>query len=198
MIRVKWRVVLGLLAALPGSGLAAETVLFNESPAYLCYLAANERRPRDEGLEDCDAAIAKENLTPTALAATLSNRGLLRARGGAIEAALSDHDRAVRLTPEVASLFINRANAYTLREQFLPALQDLDYAVALGDEQVHLAFYNRALIHQRLGNLAAARSDAEAALATVPESDRYASLLESLSPGARQPDADDDIEPSTP
>ena len=179
------RLRLGIVASLAAFSAttpvqASETILFNESPAYLCYQAAIEQRDRDIGLEDCDTAIEKQGLATEALAATHSNRGLLLARTGDIEAALKDHDRAVRLAPEIASLFINRANSYTLHEQFLPALQDLDYAIALADERIHFAYYNRALIHRRLGNLEAARLDAEAALASVPESDRYASLLESL------------------
>lgn len=159
---------------------AAETVLFNDSPAYNCYLAAIEKLDRSSGLEDCDMAITVQGLATEEMAATLSNRGLLLARSGKLEAALKDHDRAVRLAPDNGSLFINRANAYTAQSKFLPALQDLDYAVQLNDPQVHLAYYNRALIHSRLGNLAAARADAERALAAVPEDERYASFLQSL------------------
>lgn len=169
---------------------AAETILFNESPAYMCYLAAIDQRAAEEGLDDCDIAIEKQGLGTATLAATLSNRGLLHARAGAVDDAIKDHDRAVRLNPEVGSLFINRANAYTLQERFLPALQDLDFAVQIGDEQVHLAYYNRALIHQRLGNLAAARQDAEQALATVPDSDRYTSLVETLAAESKAGTAD--------
>ncbi|MEM1434755.1 MAG: hypothetical protein AAGG11_11910 [Pseudomonadota bacterium] len=173
-------ILLALLGLLAGPGQGAETVLFNESPAYMCYLAAIDKHDRDDGIEDCDTAIELQGLTTEAMAATLSNRGLLLARSGEVEAAIKDHDRAVRLAPDNGSLFINRANAYTLQSKFLPALQDLDYAVELSDAQVHLAYYNRALIHSRLGNRAAARADAERAVAAAPESDRYASFLQSL------------------
>ncbi|MFK7912311.1 MAG: tetratricopeptide repeat protein [Pseudomonadales bacterium] len=174
-------VVCAMLAALAAPSPAATTMVLNGSPAHLCYQAA-VRRDDDHGLDDCDAAIENQALPPMDLASTYSNRALLLARGGNLRAALKDHQQAVRLAPQVASIRINRANLYTRQRRFELALDDLDLAAGMDDPVRHLAFYNRALLHQRLGNAAAAREDAEQAVAYAPDNEAYAAYLKTLTP----------------
>lgn len=159
----------------------ASTLVLNGSPAHLCYLAALQRED-SHGLDDCDAAIEHQALPTQDLASTHSNRALLLARDGDLRGALKDHLRAVELAPQVASIRINRANLYTRQRQFKLALDDLDLAAAMDDPVRHLAFYNRALLHQRLGNAAAAREDAEQALAYAPDNEAYVEYLKTLQP----------------
>lgn len=165
--------------ALPAGG--ATTMMLNESPAHQCYQAAL-RRDDDHGIDDCDAAIEHQALPKLDLASTYSNRALLLARGGDLRAAMKDHQRAVELAPDVASIRINRANLYTRQRRYELALDDLDRAARMDDPVRHLAFYNRALLHQRLGNAAAAREDAERAVAYAPDIEAYAAYLKSLQP----------------
>jgi tetratricopeptide (TPR) repeat protein len=124
----------GLLAAfalLPIGGLqAAETVLFNESAAHQCYLAALRGADARE-VDICNAALQHQSLKSADFAATLSNRGLLLARSGRYEDALRDHDRAIQTTPDLASLYINRSNTYTRAQRFDEAMGDLDQAIAI-------------------------------------------------------------------
>lgn len=171
--------VLWAAAWLPVSLAASTTVVLNDSPAHQCYKAAL-RGDDDDGIDHCDAAIEHQALTRSDLASTYSNRGLLEARGGDLRSALKDHNRAVKLAPEVASVFINRANLYLRLRRFEEALNDLDEAVRLNDAVRHLAFYNRALLHQRLGNQEAAREDAEQAVALGPDIEAYSNYLKSL------------------
>ena len=173
--------VTAVSVALAGRALAATTMVLNGSPAHLCYQAAL-RRDDAHGLDDCDAAIEHQALPPLDLASTYSNRALLLARGGNLKDALQDHLRAVKLAPDVASIRINRANLYTRLRRYELALDDLDLATAMEDPVRHLAFYNRALLHQRLGNAAAAREDAEQAVAYAPDNAAYAEYLKTLTP----------------
>ncbi|MGI9326130.1 MAG: tetratricopeptide repeat protein [Pseudomonadales bacterium] len=168
-----------LLLVSPAFAAASTTLLLNESPAQQCYQAAL-RRDGDDGIEDCDLAIEHQALGRVDMASTLSNRGLLLARGGDLKAALKDHNRAVKLAPELCSVLINRANVFTRTQQFESALNDLDQAVMMDDPVRHLAYYNRALLHQRLGNTAAAREDAEQAVTYGPDIEAYARYLETL------------------
>ncbi len=168
-----------LLLLSPSLARASTTLLLNESPAHQCYQAAL-RRDGDDGIEDCDTAIEHQALGRVDMASTLSNRGLLLARGGDLKSALKDHNRAVKLAPELCSVLINRANVYSRTQQFDLALNDLDQAVMMDDPVRHLAYYNRALLHQRLGNTAAAREDAEQAVAYGPDIEAYARYLETL------------------
>lgn len=180
------------MALLFGSGVSASaaiplaaastggaTILLNESPAYLCYQAAL-RRDDQFGVDDCDRAIELQGLTRMDRASTFSNRGLLLGRRGDQRGAMRDHNRALKLAPELASAWINRANAHLRQRDLAAALSDLDQAVALESQTRHLAYYNRALLHQKLGNLAAARADAEQALREAPETASYAEFLDAL------------------
>ena len=124
-------VAAGVVAALPWRAVdAAESVIFNESAAHLCYLEALRASTLVE-TEDCDAAIEHQSLKREDFAATLSNRGLLLARGGDLESALRDHDRAIESAPEIPSLYVNRANTYSRAQRLAEARADLDRAILM-------------------------------------------------------------------
>ncbi len=162
-----------------GSVLASSTLLLNGSPARQCYLAAREPVDADM-IETCTLAIQEQMLTPTDLAATYSNRGILLARAGRLRAALKDHNRAVRLAPETTSIYINRSNALLAAKRFAEALADLETAIARQDELLPVAYYNRALMFNSLGDHESARADAERAASLAPESEAYRRFARNL------------------
>ena len=141
---------------------ASESILFNGSPAYDCYKAAIDD-PHPSDIDHCDLAINVQPLTRVELAATYSNRGVIHGRFGDVRQSMSDHNRAAELAPDLPNIYVNRANVFTRLKQYPQALDDLDRAIQLGGEVAHIAYYNRALLHQSLGNSEAARTDAETA-----------------------------------
>ena len=177
-------------AALPwvcvlGTGLlsvvasATETVLLNTSPARDCYRAAADRgSPTD--IETCTLAIEHQMLVPEDLAATYSNRGILHVRSGDLVAGLKDHDRAVALAPELASVYINRSNALVAAKRYRDAMADLERAIANAGDHLPIAYYNRALMFKRLGDRQAARADAERAAELAPETVAYREFIQAL------------------
>lgn len=169
--------VTALGAAHPGR--AAETVLLNESPAFLCYRAAL-RGDSDTGIDWCTTAIESQALPPEDLAATYSNRGLLLSRDGEVGAALKDHDKAIVIAPDMGSLYVNRANAYVRAKRMNDAMGDLERAIDIADASLAAAHYNRALLFQRLGDGRAARADAERATELSPETEAYRRYLHEL------------------
>lgn len=162
----------------PGS-FAAQTVLFNESAAFECYQAALHDGGRFD-IESCSMAPEYQTLSRVDRAATHSNRGLLYARIGDLREALRDHDRAVKLAPELASIYINRSNSLVRVSRFEGAMRDLEKAIELADHSLAYAHYNRALLFQRLGDSQAARADAEKAAEIAPESKGYQAFLRQL------------------
>lgn len=137
--------------ALLGAGIAnaAETLLLNDSAAQQCYLAAlSGADARD--VEICNVALEHQSLRKTDFAATLSNRGLLLTRSQRFDDALADHDRAIAMTPEIPSLYINRSNTYTRAKRYDDAMRDLDRAIQLAEQ---------------------ARATAERAVAAAPPAD---------------------------
>lgn len=162
-----------------GIATASESILFNGSPAYDCYRSAsNDPHPSD--LDDCDLAISAQTLSTAELAATYSNRGVIYGRIGDIRQSMKDHNRAAELAPDLPNVYVNRANVFTRLKQYQAALDDLDQAIRLGGEVAPIAYYNRALLHQSLGNAEAARVDAETAAALSPETVEYQQLRDQL------------------
>ncbi len=52
-------------------------------------------------------------------------------------------------------------------------MRDLEKAIEIADESLAFAHYNRALLFQKLGDLQAARADAEMAAEIAPDSPAY-------------------------
>ena len=77
-----------LLAATPAAG--AVSVIGN-SAARSCYLAAESRTgPSVNALRFCNEALEQEALNADQLVATLVNRGIIKARLGDFDEAISD------------------------------------------------------------------------------------------------------------
>ncbi len=168
-----------LLASFPALG--SETLLLNRSPAQDCFVATrNGGDPSASDIDSCTMAIEHQMLVPDDLAATYSNRAILLARSGDYAAALKDHNRAHKLSPERASIYINRSNTLVAIKRYEDALQDLDNAIAIADATLPIAHYNRALMFKTLGDTEAARADAERAAELAPESDAYRRFINDL------------------
>lgn len=158
---------------------AATSVILNTSPAFECYQEV-VRYGSVPDFDFCNTAIEFQALDRLELAATYSNRGILYSRKGKIRAALADHNRAVKLAPELSSTSINRANTYVKARRFVEAMSDMDRAVAIADDRVAVAHYNRALLFQRIGDLASARKDGELAASLLPDDVEYQDYVRTL------------------
>ena len=169
-----------LMVLLAAGAHAAQTILFNESAAFECYQAALHGHGSGFDIEPCTTALEHQVLNVVDRAATHSNRGLLYARVGDLQAAMKDHDRAVKLASEVGSIYVNRSNTLVRLKRFDKAMEDLERAIALADISLAYAHYNRALLFHRLGDRQAARMDAERAAEIEPDSPSYLRYLRML------------------
>jgi tetratricopeptide (TPR) repeat protein len=178
--------VTAVIVLVPSVAVASETVLFNESAAFECYQAALHEGDKYD-IDTCTLALDHQMLGAMDRAATFSNRGLIYARIGDLRAALSDHNRAVRIAPDVSSVYINRSNTFIRAKQYERAMRDLEQAIDIADEHLAYAHYNRALLFRRLGDGQAARGDAERAAAIAPEREAYREFLRQLEAATGRP-----------
>ena len=143
--------------ALPAA--AAITVIGN-SAARLCYEASESQLRTGAGIDNCDRALATENLTRHDTVATHVNRGILRLRKGRIDGAIEDFDSAIALDPGQAEAYLNKGLAL-LRMPGGPdqALPLFDTALQRNTRKPALAYYGRAVAHELGGRVRDAYRD---------------------------------------
>jgi tetratricopeptide (TPR) repeat protein len=139
---------------------AAVTVLGN-SAARLCYEAAEARMvPTFDSLGRCDLALSQETLSEDDRNATYVNRGILRMRGGNVDAAVQDYDRAIAADPQLAEAYLNKGLA------LVRTAHDWDQAITLFNTALEkrarrpaFAYYGRAIAYEAEGKLKEAYLD---------------------------------------
>ena len=161
-----------------GANAAASTVL-GSTDSLRCF---EESRLvlGQQGLAFCDRAIEKGSLTRRDLGATYSNRGIIHANNGKFSLALSDHNRAISLLPEMGQAYINRGNTHFQMRDFKSAISDYEKAVELEAEPRHIPYYNMALTLLQLKRIGEARAALEKSLAYSPGSTKIKRQLEDL------------------
>ena len=157
----------GAVAALPAS--AAEKVIGKNVPmAVACYEAAEFHADAKTGIANCTDALLGEPLTLPNRAATYVNRGILEARSRDPDTAISDYNTSLDINPKLADAYVNRGAAHVMLKQFKEAVSDLTEGLALGTKSPEVAYYDRAMAHEELGDIKAAYEDYKSALRVAP------------------------------
>lgn len=139
------------------------------SDARVCADLAAAGRYDDEALAACNRALAREPLNNDALIATLMNRGIVRARRNEAAAALADFDAVLAREAEHAEAHLNRGVALLMLERPGDAIVALTEALSLGAAEPQIAYYNRAVARETLGDLRGAYEDYSTALELDPD-----------------------------
>ena len=121
-----------------GSGNAAQCFFFSGNPSSL------------SDAKVCTDAIRYDDLSKRDLAATHTNRGIIRARSGKLRQALEDHNQAVRLKADLSKIYINRGTVFHRLGEYEKALVDYQKALELGEVPIDIVQYNIALSLQKM------------------------------------------------
>ena len=100
----------------------------------------------------CSAVISFSPFRGSLIAFAYEGRGRIALRHGDAARAVADFDEAVRLNPNRASLFRDRALAHRRAGQLEPAIADYDQAIAL-DPGPAAPYYDRGLALAAKGDL---------------------------------------------
>lgn len=166
------------IAAATAMPATAGIVSLGNSLARDCYQAAVARDFDRNAMNHCNLALSQEGLDARGRAATLVNRGVLHMRGRSYIAANRDFDRALATDQSNAEAWLNKAIAKLQQNQGSPeALPLIERALALGTTEKALAYYSRAVVHERIGNVKAAYADLQRARALAPDWDAPAEDL---------------------
>ena len=160
---------------LPLSNAAAQnsTLFGGNSFARACFehsqTAALTGTANRLDVEDCDRAIEDAGLKKDDLVATYVNRGIVLMAMEDHAGAVRDYNKALSMSDDVGEAYINRGNLWFMYQKFPQAIEDYDNALKYGVSKPHVAYLNRGMARENLGEFEAAETDYKKALELVPE-----------------------------
>lgn len=156
-----------LFALAPHSASAAVTVI-GSGPATLCYEGAESGGDPGEYIWYCNQAL-NTVLSIHDRAATYINRGVLRLGLNESTAALADFDAGLGIDPSLGEGYIDRGASLIMKKEYAEALKSIDKGLGLGARRPALAYFDRAIAHEGLGDIPAAYKDYQQALVVQPD-----------------------------
>ena len=164
---------------LAGLGLWAASILSPASAAGVsrddareCYLATLKDASRETdqaGLRACGAALeAADN--SDARAGLLANRAYIRLRMTDYSGTVADAEASLSLAPDLAAANLNRGAGLIGMGRYQDALPSLEKAVTLSSgNKLELAYYNRGIVREHLGDISGAYFDYKKAAELDPK-----------------------------
>jgi tetratricopeptide (TPR) repeat protein len=152
-----------------GNATAAVTTIGGGGLAHSCYNAAEFGIAPRDNIKTCTLALEQQALSARDRAATLVNRGILYASLGKNGAALADYDDAVAADSNLADAYINRGTVLIAMGRFNDALDAVSTGIKMKPDHAQIAYYNRAIAEENLGNIKGAYEDLKQAVAIAPD-----------------------------
>lgn len=146
---------------------AAVTVL-SSGTARVCYLAAENGLEPNDYIQVCNQALSGM-LNVRDRAATLVNRGILKMARFDGTGANSDFNRGLALKNDMAEGYVDRGASLIMLHRYQEALDDLNKGIAMGAQKPHVAYYDRGMANEALGNNDAAFDDYTQSAALDPK-----------------------------
>jgi len=161
--------VLGVASLLSQSAQAAVTVLGN-GLAHTCFAAAEfgGGNPED-GIKACSEALEQMALPVRDRAATFVNRGIIYSRIDEPMMAIADYDKGIEMEPNLGEAYVDRGASLIVLSRYDEAVQDIDRGIAMGSNRLQIAYYDRGLAQEALGNVRAAYEDYKKATEIEPD-----------------------------
>jgi tetratricopeptide (TPR) repeat protein len=142
---------------------AVAGTIMSRDDARECYLATlveSSSLADKQGLAACDRAASGENVSTYLRAAALANRADIRLRMHDYTGTIADADASIGLDPELAAAYLNRGAGLIGLQHYQDALASLDKAIALSlSDRLHLAYFNRGMARENLGDIRGAYYD---------------------------------------
>lgn len=145
---------------------------------YLATLRAANPNTDQAGLKACSQAL-DATVDPDMRAGLLANRAYIRLRMADYSGTITDATASLAVAPDLAAANLNKGAGLIGLGKFQDALPFLEKAVALSaGNKLELAYYNRGIARERLGDIRGAYLDYKKANELDPN---FAPALEQLS-----------------
>ena len=167
----KWAIIAltGLsLTAFAGSADAAVSVL-GGSLASSCFRAAEYGGDVRDGIQVCDTALREQALSTRDRAATMINLGILRSQNADPTGALASYNRGLALDPTLGEGYVDRGATEIVLRDYEAAVADITKGLSLNANRPEIAYYDRAIANEALGNIRDAYQDYKKAVELRPD-----------------------------
>ena len=173
----------GVTAMMPAE---ASLTSIGNSAARDCWQAAEAQDYDRNAIYHCNVALDNEGLAPADKAATFVNRGVLYMRNRDYNSARRDFQRAMATDSSNPEAWLNMAiSRLRQNENDTSVLPMIEKAIALETKEQALAYYSRAILHERNGNVRQAYYDYRKAHELAPDWDEPAEDLKRYKVGGK-------------
>jgi len=156
------------LAALSGTQANAAITVLGVSLAHNCYQAAEFGGDSTQGVATCTYALDAPMSTGDR-AATYINRGILKARAMDPEGALEDYNHGLSLNNTLGEGYVDRGATLIVLKRYQDALNDINKGIGIGAKRMEIAYYDRAIADEALGDVRGAYLDYRKAVEISPD-----------------------------
>jgi len=157
-----------LAACVAPQAQAAVTVLGN-GIARSCYEAAEFGGDIHDGIAECTLALDESAMPTGDRAATFINRGILKSRNGDSDGALDDYNRGLAIGPNLGEGYVDRGAVMILLQRYDDAKKDIDTGIGMDAKKPEIAYYDRAIVDEALGDVRGAYEDYKKAVELAPD-----------------------------
>jgi len=150
-----------------------EMYAVSNSGAQNCYyaatIAARIHYTSRKQIDNCTFALDYTNLSLRDRAATFANRGIIHMALEEYQKAIQDYTTAMKLRPEFGELYVNIGNVYFMGQVYDKAILEYSTAIEKNTSKSYIAYFNRGMSYEGLGNLDNAERDFTTAMELLPE-----------------------------
>jgi tetratricopeptide (TPR) repeat protein len=147
-----------LATALSATAANAAVTVLTSGEAESCYQAAENGWDASEYIPICNFAL-NTYLSPRDRAATLVNRGILKLSRVDGDGSLDDFNKGLKIDASIAEGYVDRGASLILLKRFDEALAEINKGMAMHSKKPEVAFFDRAMAYEGLGNVQAAYED---------------------------------------
>jgi len=168
---VKMKIAFAVLIALSAADMAAaQTVVLGSSESRSCYEAVlGDLMGRDATIRECQKALLNPMNSRKDMASTHVNIGILHTRAEDYEASFSSFDKAIKIYPELADIYLNQAVSLFYTGEYQASVNSSTQALELGTEKRARTLLNRAMAYEGLNQHKMAYKDLKAAIEISPD-----------------------------
>lgn len=148
-------------------------IITSNSYARDCFMSASIAAKifysSSDEVDNCDFALNFSTLTLKDRAATFTNRGIIYMAVGDYRSAIKDYQAALRLKPDLGEIYVNIGNVYFMGKVFEKAIEEYSVAIEKETSQMHVAYINRAMAYESMGDFDNAEIGYRTAIELAPD-----------------------------